>query len=612
MGTADDWIRVSPGRPCPICDKPDWCGISSDGSVVRCMREQSDHPSGDGWIHRLTAPAERNGQAHHSVIFTGPIVRHPLKDAGGAVVAVHCRRPLTRDGVPDKKVWWEQPNGTPSLKGTGLTPVGLPLYGVDALADADLGATVFVCEGEKATDAVLGLGLLAVGTVTGAKSVPDDAVLRVLVPYEAVLWPDNDDDGRYHMAKIADRLVALGGRVRVISWSGAPPKGDAADFVQAGLGLDDLRAMYREARVLVKGKDAPAGVVLHRLSDLQPETVKWLWRGRVPFAKLTVLDGDPGLGKSTMTLDIAARVTRGELMPDGSMGDRDGPRSVLLLSAEDGVRDTVLPRLAALGADLGRVLSLEEVPGPDSKGQMPAIPRDLEIIESLIRDNDVGLVVVDPLIAFLGDSSETNTWRDQDIRRALGPAAAMLERTGAAMLMVRHLNKGSGTGNPIYRGGGSIGIIGAARSGLLVSKDPDDDTGLRRILAPTKANLSAPAKALAYRMESADNGSVTVVWLGETDHTAVGLLAEPLPADERGALNDAIEFLRGELYGNPVLASEIKRRAREADVSPRTLTRARAKLNVIAERLHGPTGPWSLRLPVLEGTDAAARHGADA
>src|SRR5690349_2134761 len=114
MGTVD-WTRVTRDRPCPICGHDHWCSVSPDGGLVFCMREPSDRrgSDGEGWIHRL-APAARNGHAnghHASVIFTGPIVRHPLHDAGGTVVAVHCRRPLTRDGVPDKKVWWELPDG---------------------------------------------------------------------------------------------------------------------------------------------------------------------------------------------------------------------------------------------------------------------------------------------------------------------------------------------------------------------------------------------------------------------------------------------------------------------------------------------------------------------
>src|SRR5262249_8682079 len=132
--------------------------------------------------------------------------------------------------------------------------------------------------------------------------------------------------------------------------------------------------------------------------------------------------------------------------------------------------------------------------------RMPEIPRDLREIELTIRRMDARLVIIDPLMAYLG--SQTNSWRDQDVRRALAPVGKLAERTGAAIVVIRHLNKGGSAGSPLYRGGGSIGIIGAARSALLVGEDPDDPDV--RILARSKGNLSAPVPSLAYRLEAAD------------------------------------------------------------------------------------------------------------
>jgi putative DNA primase/helicase len=605
-------LRVSSRHPCPICGRPKWCSVSDDGAWAICTKEASERPTRDGvgWLHRLAQSEKRNGHDSVRANGTGPTTRYAVVDANGALAAIHCRRdPPGRDKV----IWWEQPDGTKGLG--GRKPTELPLYQADLLVEAPPGRVVFVTEGEKAADALVSLGLHAVGTVTGADTIPCDDALRDLIGFNVVLWPDNDAKGRHHMHRIAQRLLALGASehdTRTLVWPDAPDKGDAADFVAAGLGVEALRTLYGAATASAIGVVAPSpGVVVRRLSDVQAETVHWLWRGRIPFAKLTALDGDPGLGKSTLTLDIAARLTRGDVMPDGSIGDQEGPRSVLLLTAEDGVADTIKPRLAAMGADQDHVFVLDEVAGEDGHGQMPAIPRDLAVIEALVRAHDVGLIVVDPLIAFLGDSSETNTWRDQDIRRALGPCAAMLERTGAALVMVRHLNKGAG-GNPIYRGGGSIGIIGAARMGLMVSTDPDDDTRLRRILAMTKANLSAPSKSMAYHMEQAINGSVRIVWEGETEHTAVGLLADPLPEDERDMLAGAIEFLKGELYGEPVETKEIYRRGRESGYSQRSIERARKKLGVVSAKKTGPWGKWCLSLPVKYRTEPAPKADGDA
>jgi len=135
-------------------------------------------------------------------------------------------------------------------------------------------------------------------------------------------------------------------------------------------------------------------------------------------------------------------------------------------------------------------------------------------------------------MAYLG--GDVNSYRDQDIRRALAPLAKLADRTGAAVVVIRHLNKGSGV-SPIYRGGGSIGIIGAARSALLVAKDPDAPDSGRCALAPLKGNLAAPASALAYHVAVDADGVPRVEWEGASSHTAAALLAVPADDAERSA-----------------------------------------------------------------------------
>lgn len=255
---------------------------------------------------------------------------------------------------------------------------------------------------------------------------------------------------------------------------------------------------------------------LVRLADVEPEHVTWLWPGRIPLAKITLLDGDPGLGKSSLTLDLAARTSVGASMPDGSPGVAGG---VVILSAEDGVADTIRPRVEAAGGDLSRIAVLRTV-GVGEDERLPAIPDDLPEVEVAIAEVGATLLIVDPLAAFLG--ADVNSHRDQDVRRALAPFAALAERTKVAVTVVRHLNKATGA-SAIYRGGGSIGIAGAARSVLLVAKDPADPE--RRILAPVKSNLGRPSAALAYTMEEASNGAVKVAWQGESDLSADRLLA---------------------------------------------------------------------------------------
>lgn len=311
------------------------------------------------------------------------------------------------------------------------------------------------------------------------------------------------------------------------------------------------------------------------MASVKPERVSWTWRGYIPAGKVTVLDGDPGLGKSTMTLDLAARISRGDRMPDGTPGP--AAAGVVILSAEDGLADTIRPRLEAAGADLAKVVALTAI--VDDGERMPSLPLDLDEIEATVIDHDAALVIIDPLMAYLG--ADVNSHRDQDIRRTLAPLSALAERTGAAVLVVRHLNKGSGPA--LYRGGGSIGIIGAARAALLVAPDPEDET--RRILAVSKSNLGALPPALAYRVEGdVATGAARIVWEGATAHTAAELLATRVDDDERGARGEAHDFLRELLADGPVAATEVRRLSLEAGISNRTLERAKRDLGVLSDR----------------------------
>ncbi|MBI4491368.1 MAG: AAA family ATPase [Chloroflexi bacterium] len=349
---------------------------------------------------------------------------------------------------------------------------------------------------------------------------------------------------------------------------------------------------------------APApGAVVVSLADVQSERVSWLWPGRVPLGKLTILDGDPGLGKSAITTDLAARVSTGGAMPDGTRSDLDGPAGVVLLSAEDGLADTIRPRLDAAGADVSRIVALTAVPRLDLNPDPEQPPRvrldlptiaDLSAIREAIARVDARLVIVDPLMAYLPSGS--NSYRDQDVRRVLAPLAVLAAELDVAVVVIRHLNKMAG-GNPLYRGGGSIGIIGAARSGLLVAPDPDQPDGARRILASTKSNLSEPPPALAYHLEAVASGAVRVVWEGAVQHTASSLLAQSADGEERGALAEARDFLREVLADGPRPARDVQREARDASITEITLRRARSGLVKIERAGFGAAmkTTWSLQ-----------------
>lgn len=335
------------------------------------------------------------------------------------------------------------------------------------------------------------------------------------------------------------------------------------------------------------------GAMLTRMSDVTPRPIQWLWPGWIALGKIAIIDGDPGLGKSLATLDIAARVSTGRAMPGDCRGELYAiPSGVLLLTAEDDPADTLRPRLDAARADVTRIVALEGVSTPDGE-RMPRLS-DLDAIAQSIREVKARLVVIDPVMAYLGGDAH----RDNEVRQSLGPIAKLLAEHHAAGLVVRHLNK-SGGSHAVYRGGGSIAIIGAARTGMLVARDPDDDTA--RVLAATKSNLAELPESFGYRV-TPSGGTARVEWTGTSTHNATSLLAaEGAEPVEPTAADECAEWLRSELAPGPRRTSDLKRDARAAGFSWRTVERAKSSVNVSARRANaGGTrgaGAWIWAMP---------------
>jgi len=498
----------------------------------------------------------------------------------------------------------------------------VPYRLVELLAGVETGRWVVVVEGEKDVDRLRSLGFVATCNSGGAgKWRPEFA--GYFAGAKVCIVPDNDDAGRAHAEQVAQNLHPVASDLRVLDLPGLPEKGDVSEWLNAGGTVEGLRRLILATQAwepnvddadaghaapdgrstqAVTGDLSDLGVVV--LADVKPEHVEWLWPGRIPKGKLTVLEGDPKVGKSTLMLDIAARVTTGTPFSDGHAPEVG---TVLILTAEDGLADTVRPRLDAAGADSLRVIAWETVPDFDAEGnpagvRSPSIPRDLDTLEGLIVRREIALVVVDVLNAYLGP--DVNGHRDQDVRRALMPLAKLAERTGAAIVVLRHLNKSPG-GSPLYRGGGSIGIAGAARSILLAAIDPDDESGERRVLVSQGSNLATAPEALAYQLEAApEHDCACVRWTGASVHTSATLLADAND-EERGALAEAGDVLRDILSEGPVGAKDVERRAGEAGVQQRTLRRAKERLGV--RSMKSGRGQWEWALPALrEGAQGAA------
>jgi RecA-family ATPase len=314
------------------------------------------------------------------------------------------------------------------------------------------------------------------------------------------------------------------------------------------------------------------------LSTVDPEPVEWIWRDRIPAGELTVFDGDSGTNKSSVLVDLAARVSTGRPMPDGTAGVHGG---VVFLLGEDSVEKTVVPRLDASGADRSKMVVLPST---------ITIPDDLDQIRSAINHVDAKLVIIDTLMNFLG----TNANGDQAVRQALIPLRELADRKNVGVLLIRHLTK-SGGRNPLHRGSGSIGIMATTRSAHLVGRDPKD-SGMR-VLAHTKSNLGPMAPSLRFEPIASGDGIIHIEWRGESDLKAEDLLSSRDSSD--GKLHDAEELLIELLAQGPVGVGLIREAAAARAVSWRTVERAKKSLGVVARHEGFGTGSvWFWKLSV--------------
>ena len=311
------------------------------------------------------------------------------------------------------------------------------------------------------------------------------------------------------------------------------------------------------------------------LDSVEPEPVQWLWPDRIALRHFTVLAGDPGLGKSYLTLDIAARVSLGGKWPDGG----DVPEGdVVIVTAEDALGDTVRPRLDRVGADVGRIHSIGIVVREGQKEVGLSLSDHLGEIEQVVTEKNAVLVVIDPILAFMGKRVDTH--RMSQVRPVLARLGAMAGRTGCAIVVILHLNKNSDKPVPLYRLMDSIDFGAAARSVLLVAPNPHDSE--RRVLASVKTNLSAKPVSLGFYFTP----DGVFVWdPNPIDLDAKDLLAVTTTVSEPGAQQEAEDFLKAELSEAPMTATEVLFHAKGAGISERTLRRAKSKLRVGSEKL---------------------------
>jgi putative DNA primase/helicase len=392
---------------------------------------------------------------------------------------------------------------------------------------------------------------------------------------------------------------------------------DANDILRAS-GVDGLRSAFDSAVVngseslpavntipgsAARSAKAPPSANIIRVSSVEKQPIKWLWPSRVALGKVTMIAGHPGLGKSQLTTFLAAQVTNGGRWPAGE--GRAPKGSVLMLSAEDDVADTIRPRLEAAGADVDRVHMLTAIRDADAMRGFN-LARDLLALESaLAQIGDVRLVNIDPLTAYMGG---TDTHKTADVRALLAPVSDLAAKHGVAIVAISHLNKG-GNGEAMGRITGSLAFVAAARAAFLVQKDAED--AKRRLFLPVKNNLGTDDTGLAFRIVEKDVGNGIRAPAIEWEDERVTISADEALAaasanegEEGNALCEAVEFLQNIVADGPVPQKTINADAKGNGVSERTLKRAKSKLRVVARKT-GMDGGWTWELPAAEEGQAS-------
>lgn len=299
------------------------------------------------------------------------------------------------------------------------------------------------------------------------------------------------------------------------------------------------------------------------MADVEAKEVKFLWYPYIPYGKLTIIQGDPGEGKTTAVLQLAALLTKGAKLPEDDQ-ERE-PINVIYQTAEDGLADTVKPRLEAAGADCSRVMVIDE--------SEQGLSMSDERIEAALKKTNAKLVILDPIQAYLGSGVDMH--RANEIRPVMKHLGDLAEKYGCAIILIGHMNKASGS-KSAYRGLGSIDFQATARSVLIVGRIKDDPTC--RVIAHDKSSLAPEGQPIAFRLDK-DNG---VTWEGAVEITVDELLSgEPKVTKLKGAK----DFLTNYLANGPKPSTEIFEAAEAEGIKKRTLFNAKDELEISATKV---------------------------
>jgi hypothetical protein len=417
---------------------------------------------------------------------------------------------------------------------------------------------------------------------------------------------------------LAERLLAVGPHERQDIWDEflddrcvealtrqvtlepIPPRSSAPQHMQVA----DSRP---STALAVRPQQEPAArqrsVKLTCAIDVKQREIEWLWAGRVPLGMITMFAGDPKLGKSFVTLAMAAALSRGLTLPNGNVPAQPG--STILMSAEDDPGRTITPRLAAVGAELSKVHILESVILANGAETLPSLRADIDAITAAAtRLGDCRLIVIDPVSAYLKGVDDNH---NAALRGALSPLKNLAERLAASVVLVSHLTK-AGSANRKHRVLGSIAYVGACRANFLFVPDPQDPTERRVLMLDNGGNVAPPAPALAYTIEDLGQGP-RVVWsdtavpinLDQAQRMQSAPPAVPERAAERLECDD---WLRTLLAEGDKAAVEIFKAGTAAGFTKDQIRRAKYRIGIVARREgFARDGRWSWRLPVHAYSD---------
>ncbi|HCF85849.1 MAG TPA: hypothetical protein DEV72_11675, partial [Ktedonobacter sp.] len=526
------------GEHCPICEghaglkqgRGERCAgyMSDDSEYVYCTREEfagalerNEKTQPATFCHKMHGPCNC-GTQHGPDLKIVPPPSMKKSDPGRIVneynyydergrVAYQSVRYEPKDfkqRQPDGKGGWSW-----TMKGVTLVPYRLP-----ELLKAAPDATIYIVEGEKDADRLAHAGLVATCNVGGAGKW-DESYNRYFKGRRVVLLPDNDKAGREHAQKVTQALHDIAKDVRTVELPGLPDKGDVSDWFEGKGTQEELETLC-----------APRKRTFTYASEVKEEPVDWLWKRRIARGCFTLLVGDPGLGKSTIIANIIAANTTGRGLPDNNEMKQGG---VILMSPEDSMSMTVVPRLRAAGANLKKVLLLNEVEDFDSDGQPymrpVSFPEDAHILAEAIKDVGATLAIIDPVLSMLNGKIDAH--KDHAVRQALTQVTRVADQHKCALLGVVHLNKGQNA-NALYRSSSSIAFIAMARVGLFVVPDPDSDEG-GGVLVNHKNNLAPTALSLRYSFKQTDDEIGYITWEGESPYSDSELLNQNTPTNNK-------------------------------------------------------------------------------